>query len=154
LGFQFQIIFKVLVYQPFYCQRIFYYLLKIYTLQLYPEYNLWKITTADILLLLNIINTKVFETETENLLLLIPVFYIINPDITILSVILYIIFVILQFSYDFKLNLFYNPKILKKVYCCGVFDLCHLGHMKLFEKIATPFMKKTKVRSQKIESKS
>ncbi len=26
-----------------------------------------------------------------------------------------------------------------RVYCCGVFDLCHLGHMKLFEKISKSF---------------
>ena len=31
-----------------------------------------------------------------------------------------------------------NKKILR-VYCCGVFDLCHLGHMKLFEKIYNSF---------------
>jgi cytidyltransferase-like protein len=118
---------------------IFYYLLKIYTLQIYPEYNFWKIATVDILLLLNIINTKVFETETENLLLLIPMFFIINSNITTFCVIIYILLVILQFSYDFKLNLFYNKKIPKKVYCCGVFDLCHLGHMILFENIVKSF---------------
>lgn len=26
-----------------------------------------------------------------------------------------------------------------RVYCCGVFDMCHLGHMKLFEKIVKSF---------------
>lgn len=26
-----------------------------------------------------------------------------------------------------------------RVYCCGVFDICHLGHMKLFEKISKSF---------------
>ena len=31
-----------------------------------------------------------------------------------------------------------NKKVLR-VYCCGVFDMCHLGHMKLFEKIAKSF---------------
>lgn len=31
-----------------------------------------------------------------------------------------------------------NNKI-TRVYCCGVFDLCHLGHMKLFEKISKSF---------------
>jgi choline-phosphate cytidylyltransferase len=31
----------------------------------------------------------------------------------------------------------FRPKL--RVYCCGVFDLCHLGHMKLFEKIAKSF---------------
>lgn len=31
-----------------------------------------------------------------------------------------------------------NNKILR-VYCCGVFDLCHLGHMRLFEKISKSF---------------
>ena len=60
--------------------------------------------------------------------------------------------VILEFSYDFKINLFYNEitnipiieeasdiKQNKKVYCCGVFDLCHLGHMILFENIVKSF---------------
>ena len=28
---------------------------------------------------------------------------------------------------------------LPRVYCCGVFDMCHLGHMKLFEKIHKSF---------------
>lgn len=31
-----------------------------------------------------------------------------------------------------------NDKIIR-VYCCGVFDLCHLGHMKFFEKIVKSF---------------
>lgn len=31
-----------------------------------------------------------------------------------------------------------NKKLLR-VYCCGVFDMCHLGHMKLFEKISQSF---------------
>lgn len=31
-----------------------------------------------------------------------------------------------------------NNKIMR-VYCCGVFDMCHLGHMKLFEKIVKSF---------------
>lgn len=26
-----------------------------------------------------------------------------------------------------------------RVYCCGVFDMCHLGHMKFFEKIIKSF---------------
>lgn len=33
-----------------------------------------------------------------------------------------------------------NNKI-TRVYCCGVFDMCHLGHMKLFEKIVKSFDK-------------
>jgi choline-phosphate cytidylyltransferase len=38
-----------------------------------------------------------------------------------------------------------NNKILSSknnlpiIYCCGVFDICHLGHMKFFEKIVTSF---------------
>ncbi len=32
-----------------------------------------------------------------------------------------------------------NSKKLLRVYCCGVFDMCHLGHMKLFEKISKSF---------------
>jgi cytidyltransferase-like protein len=32
-----------------------------------------------------------------------------------------------------------NAKKLLHVYCCGVFDMCHLGHMKLFEKISKSF---------------
>lgn len=32
-----------------------------------------------------------------------------------------------------------NTKKLLRVYCCGVFDICHLGHMKLFEKISKSF---------------
>lgn len=28
---------------------------------------------------------------------------------------------------------------LPRVYCSGVFDMCHLGHMKLFEKISASF---------------
>jgi cytidyltransferase-like protein len=118
---------------------IFYYSLKIYTLLILEKNYLWKITAVDTILLLDLINTKVFDTETNNLLLLIPVFFIINSNITIFFVISYILLVILQFSRDLKLNLFYNEKITKKVYCCGVFDLCHLGHMILFENIVKSF---------------
>lgn len=32
-----------------------------------------------------------------------------------------------------------SNKYIPRVYCCGVFDMCHLGHMKLFEKIAKSF---------------
>ena len=35
-------------------------------------------------------------------------------------------------------NYDYTKKI-HRVYCCGVFDMCHLGHMKLFEKIFKSF---------------
>jgi choline-phosphate cytidylyltransferase len=33
----------------------------------------------------------------------------------------------------------FNEKKNIRVYCCGVFDICHLGHMKLFEKIIKSF---------------
>jgi choline-phosphate cytidylyltransferase len=32
-----------------------------------------------------------------------------------------------------------DEKKILRVYCCGVFDMCHLGHMKLFEKIVKSF---------------
>jgi glycerol-3-phosphate cytidylyltransferase len=32
-----------------------------------------------------------------------------------------------------------KKRSLKRVYCCGVFDLFHIGHMKLFEKIVKSF---------------
>lgn len=32
-----------------------------------------------------------------------------------------------------------DKKKILRVYCCGVYDMCHLGHMKLFEKINKSF---------------
>lgn len=36
-------------------------------------------------------------------------------------------------------NTFDMDKKKLRVYCCGVFDMCHLGHKKLFEKISKSF---------------
>ena len=133
-------LYKMITYKYIYTKYVvvFYYLLKTYILLISLEYDLWKITTIDTLLLLNIINVKVFEVEINNLLLLIPCFFMLNSNITTFFIISYILLVIMQFSYDLKLNLFYNIKM-TKVYCCGVFDLCHLGHMILFENIVKSF---------------
>jgi choline-phosphate cytidylyltransferase len=70
---------------------------------------------------------------------MIPIIFIFDSFKATVYIITYILLVIIQFSYDLNINLFYNKINIKKVYCCGVFDLCHLGHMILFENIKKSF---------------
>ena len=115
---------------------IIHYALKFITLYIYPTYNFWQITTIDTLLLMYIINLKIFNIRVNSLLSLIPLLYIYNNNLTTILIIIVNILIILQLSQELDINLFLNKK---RVYCCGVFDLCHVGHMILFENIVKSF---------------
>jgi cytidyltransferase-like protein len=94
---------------------------------------------SDTLLLLGIINYKIFKMSINKSILLIPFIYYINPLIATVFVLYQVINFIYEMSSQLKINLFQVVKRKPRVYCCGVFDLCHIGHMLLFEKISKSF---------------
>lgn len=121
---------------------IIYYIIKLLTS--FNNAILWQITLIDSVLLLQIINYKIFKIEPDYKIILIPILHLYIPTFTIICVLIYILFVIYKISNELNINLLYNNIIYnmkQKVYCCGVFDICHLGHMILFENIVKSFDK-------------
>lgn len=72
-------------------------------------------------------------------LVLLPIGFIFYPIITSMFVIYYLVNFIYNISKELKMDIFKSNIKKLKVYCCGVFDLCHIGHMMLFEKIVKSF---------------
>jgi len=122
---------------------LLYWIIKFLGLMINPTINYWSICAVDLLILLETINFKIFSYQVINkfTLLLVPLIYFFNNFIGVCYVILFILFFLFKISKQLEINLFFNPpsKYLHRVYCCGVFDLCHIGHMKLFEKISKSF---------------
>lgn len=118
---------------------LFYYLVKNICgiARLKNNLTLW--SASDMLLLLNIINYKIFGFKANKSLILVPVVYAFNPIIATVYVVYYIIDFVIKLSTQLDINLFKVKKKIPRVYCCGVFDLCHIGHMLLFEKIVKLF---------------
>lgn len=115
-----------------------YYLLKFIVLLIFPVSSIYNITLVDILLLQMIINYKIFKIDIDEKILCLPLLFLINNYMTNIFVIIITFYNIFKISKELKINLFYNQNKIK-VYCCGVFDLCHLGHMILFENIVKSF---------------
>ncbi len=116
-----------------------YYIIKFLTLIFRTNNYLELSSLTDTLILLDIINYKIFRIEPNNKLALLPIGFIFCPVITSMFVIYYLVNFIYNISKELKIDIF-KPKIKKtRVYCCGVFDLCHIGHMMLFEKIVKSF---------------
>jgi len=120
-----------------------YWAIKLFTLVHRPTQIPWSILIVDLPLLLETINLKIFSRQLFNqyLLLGLPILYIYWNVFAYLLVILYMIYFIISISNQLNINIVSNlpSEYLPRVYCCGVFDMCHLGHMKLFEKIANSF---------------
>ena len=123
-----------------------YWLLKIFMGFINPVNSTWMITLIDLPLLLDTINFKIFKKTFVNpyLLLSLPLLSSLSTMycyLTVIGVFCYLAYFIHNISSQLKINIFLNPPsvYLPRVYCCGVFDLCHLGHMKLFEKISKSF---------------
>ncbi len=100
-------------------------------------------TIVDTLLLLELTNYKIFKREPRYQILIVPILFWINPLIISSIIINYVISIVNKISSDLDINIF-NVKVKKenkelRVFCCGVFDLCHLGHMMLFKKIHDSF---------------
>ncbi len=118
---------------------IFYYLVKNICGIVRFKNNLALSTVSDMLLLLNIINYKIFGFKVNKSIILVPIIYTFNPIIAAVYVVYYIINFIIKLSKQLDINLFKVKNKILRVYCCGVFDLCHIGHMLLFEKIVKSF---------------
>lgn len=97
----------------------------------------------DIINNISTINMEIFKSVIVNKYLLygLPIIYLYNPFISNIIGTIYLIYYIYMISNQLQINIISNPPsiYLPRVYCCGVFDMCHLGHMKLFEKIAKSF---------------
>jgi len=115
-----------------------------FVLSTYNQTSLyWSWIIIDLLIMIETINLKIFQSQLLNqyLLLSLPFVHLFLPIISNLIVLLYLGYFIYSISKQLDINLFINPPsvFLPRVYCCGVFDMCHLGHMKLFEKISKSF---------------
>jgi cytidyltransferase-like protein len=97
------------------------------------------IIAVDIYLLIKLINYKIFKLQINTNLLIIPLLFSVNNTITFSYVISLIINFIQKLSKILKINIFKIEYKKKRVFCCGVFDMCHFGHMVLFEKIYKSF---------------
>jgi choline-phosphate cytidylyltransferase len=116
-----------------------YYSIKHLMLFQFPIIHSWMIPISDMLLLFQLINYKIFKIKMNILITIIPIIFIILPKTTISLIIIYIIDNIFKISNQLDINLFFVINKPKNVFCCGIFDLCHLGHMILFENIKKSF---------------
>lgn len=95
---------------------------------------------TDTILLLELINYKIFKKNMGYLILFFPILFIINPLIVSSIAINYQIYVINMIASQLDIKIFeVQDKKVLRVFCCGVFDMCHLGHMELFKKIFNSF---------------
>ena len=103
----------------------------------------WSWIIIDLLILTETINLKIFKSHLLNVYILFGLIFthIYSPFISNLIALGYLEYFIYSISKELNINLLQNPPsvYLPRVYCCGVFDMCHLGHMKLFEKIHKSF---------------
>lgn len=120
-----------------------YWLLKLILILFKPSTYYWTIICVDLLLLLETMNLKIFSSSIINKYIILSnlLIYSYSNLLGILFGVCYTIYFIKNISKQLQINIFKNPPsvYLPRVYCCGVFDLCHLGHMKLFEKISESF---------------
>ncbi len=128
---------KIEIKLPLYI--ILYYLIKNICFITNPKNNLFLSVITDTLILLEIINYKIFKKKINKILMLIPILHNINSLVTTVFVLYNVIQFILSISNQLDISLFKIRKKKLRVYCCGVFDLCHIGHMLLFEKIYKSF---------------
>lgn len=131
------------IYNNFKKVYLCYWIIKFFSIIFCPKKYLYILPIIDLLLLIETINLKIFMRQIFNkyllfVLLLISIQYRI---FTCIFTLLFTLYYLINISKQLNINIIYNPKskYLKRVYCCGVFDLCHLGHMKLFEKIVNSF---------------
>lgn len=101
--------------------------------------HIWTITIIDIILLLEIINYKIFKKRLCNFLYILPGIFSFNPLLLTPIVINYFINCISKIASELKINMLKVEDKKLRVFCCGVFDMCHLGHMMLFKKISDSF---------------
>ncbi len=113
---------------------LIYYILK-YGLSCYRQsIYLNTIGIVDMVLMFELINYKFMKKKINNFVISIPILYTITPLITTVLSINYLTNKINIISKELKISILSsNRKI--KVFCCGVFDMCHLGLMMLFKKI-------------------
>ena len=115
------------------------YIIKIFILTIKENNYPFSNTIIDSLLLLELTNYKIFKKDINWFILIIPILYIINPLILSSILINYIINIMNKISKELGINMFKVEEKKLRVFCCGVFDMCHLGHMILFKKISKSF---------------
>jgi cytidyltransferase-like protein len=131
------------LYKKYYKIYLLYWLIKLSLTLLIPVKYSWSLSIIDLIILVETINIKIFSSRLiSDYFIILPLgLYFYSNTIGIIWTILFICYFIYKISKQLKINLFQNhpSQYLHRVYCCGVFDLCHLGHMKLFEKIKKSF---------------
>lgn len=104
-----------------------------------PTNYIWTITIIDTILLVELINFKIFRKNPNLILGILPGIFSINPLIISSIIINYLINCINKISTELKINIFQVEHKKLRVFCCGVFDMCHIGHLMLFKKIYDSF---------------
>ncbi len=127
----------------FYTKYLLYWFIKLLLIIFVPIKYSWSLSIVDLTLLLETINIKIFSSRLLNdyLIISLLLLYSYSNIIGVICTLSYICYFTYNISKQLKINLFQNhpSQYLERVYCCGVFDICHLGHMKLFEKIVKSF---------------
>jgi cytidyltransferase-like protein len=118
---------------------LIYYPIKIFLSVLFPTKYSYLLTVIDTPLLLDLINYKIFKLNVNFINYLLILSSYINLKYSSIFIFNYIINFIYKISKELNINLLFVNKKIKRVYCCGVFDMCHIGHMKLFENIKKSF---------------
>jgi len=90
---------------------LFYYIVKWTTLFIFPTNNSWHISISDIYLLMQLTNYKIFKLEYDVTSCLVPIFYIVAPNLTIIGVLYYFVKSMHQISEELKINVIYSPNI-------------------------------------------
>lgn len=115
------------------------YLIKFVSTIIYPTKFIWTITIVDTVLLLEVITFKIFKKRSSNTLCILPCIFTYNPILLTPIIINFISNIMYTIANELKINLLLVKETKLRVFCCGVFDLCHLGHMMLFKKIYESF---------------
>lgn len=110
----------------------FYYLIKFLTIFYIHDISLISFGIVDVLLFIFLNNYKIFNIKLNPLILLIPILYYYLPNIVALMAVSTTSYILQKISDGLNLELIKFKR--KRIYCCGVFDLCHLGHLKFLEK--------------------
>ena len=111
---------------------IIYYLIKFLTILFMEKISLISFGVVDALLFIFLNNYKIFKIQLNPLILLVPIIFYYMPSVISLLSVSITSYILQKISDGLNLELIKIKK--KKIYCCGVFDLCHLGHLKFLEK--------------------
>lgn len=118
---------------------LIWYIIKFIGIIINPTNYTWTLTIIDTILLFELINYKIFKKRSYKALFVLPGIFSLYPLVFSSLVINYLLNTLNKIATELKINIFKVEDKKLRVFCCGVFDMCHLGHMMLFKKIHDSF---------------